>query len=41
MIYTDYRKNDLYTTIKIMLEDGYTVGEILEVIGSATDDFFG
>lgn len=40
MIYTDYRKNDLYTTIKIMLEDGYTVGEILEVIGSATDDFF-
>lgn len=40
MIYTDYRKNDLYTTIKIMLEDGYIVGEILEVIGSATDDFF-
>lgn len=41
MIYTDYRKDDLYKVIKVMLEDGYTIGEILEIIGTAADDFFG
>lgn len=40
MSYQNSMKDDLYHTIKIMLEDGYTIGEILEIIGTAADDFF-